>query len=99
MPPPMIAIRFMRSLRDLLSFDAAPAIRTQRSQATARQIGDRPHKERRIIQRFGPVELHSTLFRKLPEQDVDIKKNFDMIADEADRLDEHPCVTVRRVAS
>ncbi len=65
----------------------------------AGQIGDGSHEERRIIQRFSPVELHSTLFCKLPEQDVDIKKNFDMITDEADRLEEHSAYDRRLVAS
>src|SRR5271166_4566772 len=97
MPPPTMAIRFMRlssSLEsNLLRLDGGFAICTERGEPSPCQIGDGAHEQGGVIQGFRAVQLHAVLPGEIAEQNVNVEQDFHMVADEADRLHKQASVT------
>src|SRR5438034_1523648 len=78
-PPPMMAILFMPGLVCL-------ACGAQAGIGNRFQCGN---QKRRIVQRFCPPKLHAFTFCELFEDDINIVKDLDVIAEESDRLHEN----------
>src|SRR5271157_5072315 len=97
MPPPTMAIRFMRlssSLEsNLLRMGGGFAICNECTESRPCQIGDGPHEQRGIIQGFRAVQLHAALAGEFAEQNVNVELDFDVVTDEADGLQKHSAVT------
>src|SRR5664279_816110 len=80
-------------IRDSLRLRYALANRGGAAEPATHQIGDSPYERWRIVQRFGPVQLHAAFAGELPEQDIDVKQDLHMIADETDGLHENTRLT------
>src|SRR5437868_11933658 len=78
-PPPTIATLFMRR---------SPRLQ-RRSQSCSREFCQCRDQKRRIIQRLRTPQPHIFFFSELPEQNVDVVKHLDVIAQKTDRLHEH----------
>ena len=93
---PLHAAGFIIGIKSSQRWTAAvqPGSRRPAASAPGRQ---RPHEQRRVVQRFGAIELHAALAGKFAEQDIDVEQDFDVVADEADGLQED--AGVARLAS
>ena len=82
MPPPTIAI-----IRRSRTRASGRNLCRQPGKTLPGQILERRRKQRRVVERLGTHDLKADSGREVTEADIDVVKNFDVVAKETDGLD------------